>query len=228
MPPALQPVPFLCQSMDLHIHLFTLHSPTSFLLFWQHPSQTAASRSRGAGASSAHSSAASATTMWNRQPPTLTPAPCLHLLRRTDHLPRCAAALFFWLFSWSLSTHFSVLFLFTFLPLTLFFCVYVCVCVSYCSVTRSRSSLSLVYVSPVFFPSACRLSGLVLAHPVCVGSSAPQREFALLPCCSSFSADRSTDCVEGAYAPMGLNDASVPELHEWHTAVCTLSEILRH
>lgn len=171
MPPARQPVPFLCQNMDLHICSFTLRSPTSFLLFWQHPSQTAASRSRGAGASSARSSAASATTMWNRQPPTLTPALCLHLLRRTDLLPRCAAALLFWLlFSWLLSTHFSVLFLFTFLPLTLFF---VCVCVSYCSVTRSRSSLSLVYVSPVFFPFACRLSGLVLAHPVCVGSSAP-------------------------------------------------------
>lgn len=54
----------------------------------------------------------------------------------------------------------------------------------------------------------------MLAHPVCVGSSAPQRAFALLPYCGSFSADRSTGCVEGVEAPVGLNGASVPDLHE--------------
>lgn len=92
---------------------------------------------------------------------------------------------------------FSLLFLYSFLPLTLFLYVRV-LSLLCCSVTRSRSSLSLVYVLPVFcffvFSFACRLSGLVLAHPVCVGSRAPQRAFALLPYCRSFSADRSTGC----------------------------------
>ena len=44
----------------------------------------------------------------------------------------------------------------------------------------------------------------MLAHPVCVGSSAPQRAFALLPYCDSFWADRSAGCQEGVYASMGL------------------------
>lgn len=103
---------------------------------------------------------------------------------------------FFSLTLWIL--YFFCLILFVLLPTP--HPVFVCACLSLlcCSVTRSRSSLSLVYVLPFFFSFACRLSGLVLAHPVCVGSSAPQRALALLPYCGSFSADRSTGCMEGA------------------------------
>lgn len=144
--------------------------------------------------------------MWNRQPPT--PAPCLHLSRKMVHLPRLAAAsqnircltLFLYLYG-----PFLVFVFFFFVLLSTPHPVFICVCLSflYCSVTRSRSSLSLVYVLPCFsFSFACRLSGLVLAHPFCVGSSAPQRAFALLLYCSSFSADHSNGYKEGVHAPM--------------------------
>lgn len=111
--------------------------------------------------------------MWSLQPPTPTPAPRLHLLRRTDRLPRWAApplnsagrpvedsrnisvqafSIFYTLFLWIV---FSLFYLcqcvvfFSFVFLTLFLCVrFYLLC---CSVTRSRSSLSLVYVSPLFF-----------------------------------------------------------------------------
>lgn len=97
--------------------------------------------------------------MWNRQPPTATPtpAPCLHLLRRMDRLPRWAAASLntLYMIVVSLSLWIRLVSFFVLLPTP--HPVYVCVCLSllYCSVTRSRSSLSLVYVLLSFFLFLC-------------------------------------------------------------------------
>lgn len=106
--------------------------------------------------------------MWSRPrpTPTPTPAPCLHLWRRTGRLPRCAAAC--WSSHSPSTLHVSLT---PVHPLSLCPSLSVCVCLFFllCSVTRSRSSLSLVYVLPAFWfcPSppaplffACRLSGL--------------------------------------------------------------------
>lgn len=116
--------------------------------------------------------------MWShpRSTPTPTPAPCLHLWRRTGRLPRCAAA------SPSI-VHLSLTLVH---PLSLCPSLSVCVCLFFllCSVTRSRSSLSLVYVLPAFWfcPPLPPLFFCMQAewagcwHLLCVWASiAPQR-----------------------------------------------------
>ncbi len=204
----------------MHIHLFTLRSPTPSLPVVLTASQSNSSlkkqRSR-----SIFSTFFCCFRNYNVDPPatntnTSSQPPPVEENGSPPKVNCCSKhMLFVWVFSLSSWTLFC-LFFFVLLPTPHPVFVSVCLSLLCCSVTRSRSSLSLVYVLP-FFLSLCMQAEWAGAGTSCLcGLQCSSESFcsATVPYCGSFSADRSTGCVEGVYAPMGLNGASVPDLHE--------------